>query len=143
MHKNPVIKPHELPKDYKLWKWNGYIKAAPKDWQDHHIKLIEAANARTPKAKFDFFKGWVEEHWPEPIFIWDRWSDLFFAAACGWREKIEELTGYKIEVEHEWWRYVLATGTASSGKTKRVAMWFLFMIVPRCSFQLMFEYPSR
>lgn len=69
------------------------------------------------------FKAWVQDHWPEPVFFFDRWSQLFFSAACGYKEKVEELTGYKIEAKHEWWRYISLAGNASSGKTSRVAMW--------------------
>lgn len=102
-----------------------YRGTVPADWRDDHVFLMKFAQAPAGEDKFNFWQAWVQEHWPEPIFLWDRWSDLFFAACCGYSEMITKLTGYKIEATHEWWRYVLATGAASSGKTSRVAMWML------------------
>lgn len=110
----------------KLWEWNGYRKAVPDGYQHHHSLLVCFARAKPGKDKFIFWKGLIEAHYPEPTFIWDRWSDLFFAACCGYKELIDELTGVKIQADHDWWRYVMATGSASSGKTKRVAMWLFF-----------------
>ncbi len=102
-----------------------YNLIAPPGFRDDHVFLLKFAKYPPGRNKFNFWKLWVKAHWPEPAFFWDRWSDLFFAACCGYKEKIEELTGYKIEATHEWWRYIILAGNASSGKTSRVAMWML------------------
>lgn len=97
----------------------------PKQWRDDHAFLMIFATTKDRETKFYAWKGWVHEHWPYPVFKWDRWSDLVFAACCGWKEKIEEVTGTKIEADFEWWRIISITGAASSGKSSRIAMWIL------------------
>lgn len=100
-------------------------KFCPKDWRDDHVMLDAFGRAKHGEWKYHWFRAWVQEHWPEPIFYFDRWSEIFFSACCGYREKIEGLTGCVIDVQYAWWRYVLAAGGASSGKSSRCAMWFL------------------
>lgn len=105
-----------------------YTAVIPEQWRDDHAWLYLFGKCKAGeqgRAKFNCWKAWVHEHWPEPIFYWDRWSDLFFSAACGYKEKIEELTGKKVTATHDWWRYVVCSGAASSGKTSRISMWFL------------------
>lgn len=119
----------EIPKGMRKFERqiNGKVYRAnvPQQWRDDHVFLHLFGRYPAGEDKFNCWKGWVMEHWPEPIFIWDRWSDIFFAAACGHAKLIEQLTGYQIDVKHEWWRYIILAGNASSGKTSRVAMWML------------------
>lgn len=102
-----------------------YRAKVPANWRDDHALLYLFGRQPAGEHKFNLWKAWVQEHWPEPVFYWDRWSDLCFAAFCGYREKVEELTGKKIEADFEWWRRILITGAASSGKSSRCAMWIL------------------
>lgn len=117
--------PKSIPKGYRAFSWHGKTLAAPPGWRDDHVFLMLFAKSPPGRAKFEYWKAWVQAHWPEPIFYFDRWSELTFAVFCGYKEKVEELTGYKIEAKHEWWRYVSMAGGSSSGKTSRVAMWLL------------------
>lgn len=126
----PAVKPKTEvappPPGKRLFDWNGIQRYIPKEWRDDHAYLYFFGTAKPGKLKFECWKAWVQAHWPEPIFHWDRWSDLMFAACCGYEEKIAELTGFDFgDTKTEWWRYISMAGNASSGKTSRVAMWFL------------------
>lgn len=119
----------EIPKGKRLFERKLgrkiYRCVVPKEWRDDHVMLLNFGRAPHGEDKFNWWKGWVQEHWPEPIFLWDRWSDLVFAACCGWKEKVEEVIGQKFEADFDWWRVISITGAASSGKSSRIAMWML------------------
>lgn len=100
-------------------------KWVPKEWRDDHALLYLFGMAKHGEEKFWLWKAWVQEHWPEPVFKWCRWSDMVFAACCGWKEKLEELTGCKIEADYAWWKRISLAGAASSGKSSCIAMWVL------------------
>lgn len=91
----------------------------PDAWKDHHIELFLFGTSKGGE-KLQHFKKWVMLLWPEPIFMWDEWCDLFFGACCGDAETIERLTGTKIETDGKWWESCVSTGAAScvSGDTR-------------------------
>lgn len=122
---NPIVIPKGKRRFERKLGRKTYRLIVPKEWSDHHVMLINFGMAKHGEDKFNWWKGWVQEHWPEPIFLWDRWSDLVFAACCGWKEKVEEVTGQKFEADFDWWRIISITGAASSGKSSRIAMWTL------------------
>lgn len=100
-------------------------KFVPKEWRDDHVMLYEFGRSKHGEEKFHWWCSWVKEHWPEPVFKWSRWTVLIFAACCGWKEKIEELTGCKIEADYQWWKRISIAGAASSGKSSSIALWML------------------
>lgn len=77
------------------------------------------------EEKLRWFKLLVGELWPEPVFMWDRWADLFFGALCGAKGTVERVTGAKIEADYPWWEQMTSTGAAGTGKSSRAAMWIL------------------
>lgn len=79
------------------------------------------------EQKLWLFKSVVSQLWPEPIFIWDEWCDLFFGALCGAKETVERLAGVKIETNEKWWRRVICTGSGASGKSAKAALWVLLV----------------
>lgn len=93
-----------------------------KEWQCH---LLLFGLHKHGEDKLFHWKRFVEICWPEPVFVWDEWSDLFFGALCGAKETVERVAGVKIETEEKWWRNVIFTGPASSGKSFKSAMWIL------------------
>jgi len=75
------------------------------------------------EKKLRLWKEFVTEMWPEPIFFWDEWAELFFAALCGAAETVERLTGVKPDPQKKWWRNVIFWGASSTGKSAKAAMW--------------------
>jgi hypothetical protein len=102
-----------------------YTVSIPKAWRDDHVLLHLFGQSKPGEARFYLWKAWMQEHWPEPVYVWSRWDDLVFAACCGYAEKIEEITGQKIEADYDWWKRIIMTGAASSGKSLRCAVWIL------------------
>lgn len=75
------------------------------------------------EKKFILWKNFVKMLWPEPIFFWDEWAELFFAACCGAGETVERLTGIKPDPSRKWWRQIIFWGAASTGKSAKAAIW--------------------
>lgn len=123
------------PVNYVEWNGKKYAKVegktfymgrwfnpALKEWQ---MRLYLFGITPEGPQKFQHWKAWVQMVWPEPIFIWDEWCDLYFAALCGDKETIERITGKPFVSEDKWWMKVISTGCASSGKSSKAAMWVL------------------
>lgn len=110
-----------VPKGKKIYDGKYHIPVA---WHPHHAELYLFGKNKGEKKLFHW-KRFVALTWPEPIFIWDEWCELFFAALCGAKDTVERVTGKKIETEIEWWTEVIATGCASSGKSTKAGMWIL------------------
>lgn len=98
-------------------------------WADWQCELwlfgTRKAERGEGEEKLAHFKALVSLLWPEPIFIWDEWCDLFFGALSGAKDTIERLTGQKIESTENWWELVVMTGGGSTGKSKKAALWIL------------------
>lgn len=77
------------------------------------------------EKKLRLWKAFVQEVWPDPIFVWDDWAELSFAALCGAKETVERLSGATITADFPWWRCVIFTGAGSTGKSARAALWIL------------------
>lgn len=77
------------------------------------------------EVKFRLWKAFVQELWPEPIFFWDEWCDLFFGALCGAAETVERVSGTKPSPDRKWWLNVVFWGASSTGKSAKAAMWIL------------------
>ncbi len=80
---------------------------------------------RQGEEKLYWFRELTKILWPDPVFVWDKWCDLFFATMCGAKETVERLTGQKIETEEKWWQLVICTGAGATGKSAKAAMWVL------------------
>lgn len=97
----------------------------PEGWKDWQACLYFFGITDYGEEKLVWFKRLVEELWPEPVFIWDEWAELFFAACSGAKETVERLTGEKIDTDEQWWRRIMCTGAGSTGKTVKSALWCL------------------
>lgn len=97
----------------------------PENYTDIQSALRLFGQEEDGCKKFEYWKAFVTLNWPEPIFIWDEWADLFFAALCGYKELIEKIIGSPIDSEGKWWQKCMSTGCASSGKSSKAAMWIL------------------
>ena len=98
--------------------------ALPPGYEPWHLCLTKFGLGKG-EEKLKWFKRLVTELWPEPLFMWDRWSDLFFGALCGAKETVESTIGAKIESDYPWWEQLTATGAAGTGKSSRAALWVL------------------
>jgi len=98
--------------------------ALPPGYEPWHLCLTKFGLGKG-EEKLKWFKRLVTELWPEPLFMWDRWSDLFFGALCGAKETVEQTIGAKIESDYPWWEQLTATGAAGTGKSSRAALWVL------------------
>jgi len=85
--------------------------ALPPGYEPWHLCLTKFGLGKG-EEKLKWFKRLVTELWPEPLFMWDRWSDLFFGALCGAKETVEQTIGAKIESDYPWWEQLTATGAA-------------------------------
>ena len=85
--------------------------ALPPGYEPWHLCLTKFGLGKG-EEKLKWFKRLVTELWPEPLFMWDRWSDLFFGALCGAKETVESTIGAKIESDYPWWEQLTATGAA-------------------------------
>ncbi len=94
----------------------------PANWRDDHLFLLKFGQTQG-EAKLKWFKLLVAELWPDPVFIWDEWSELYFGALCGAKETVERLTGKPFTADFNWWRNVIFTGPSSSGKSAKAAIW--------------------
>jgi hypothetical protein len=119
--KKPAKEISDAPKGFR--NFHG-ICNVPENWQDHLAWLWLFGTAKDGEKKLQYWKEWVTEMWPEPLFVWDDWSDLFFGAACGAVETVERVSGKRLEAGI-WKEELIATGCASSGKSSRAAMWIL------------------
>ena len=116
-------KPKPAPKAPPGMKeFEGYH--IPAAWRPDHFYLDRFGRAKG-EAKLRWFRKLVTELWPEPVFTWDRWSDLAFGALCGAVDTVGRVTGVKIEADYKWWESCSFTGAASVGKSSRAAMWIL------------------
>ncbi len=97
----------------------------PENWKQWECELYLFGKAEQGKARFDHWKKLVLILWPEPLFIWDEWADLFFGALCGYAEIVAEIQGEPIVTDHKWWAKVMSSGAASTGKSSKAAMWIL------------------
>lgn len=96
----------------------------PEQWDDWHLYLCMFGTT-TGETKLTWFKRLVAELWPDPVFIWDEWSDLYFGALCGAKDTVERAGLKQFTPEFEWNRNVIYTGASSTGKSARAAMWAL------------------
>lgn len=92
------------------------------EWQ---IWLLAFGREPHGERKLTYWRTFVHVVWPDPVFIWDDWSDLFFGALCGAEKTIERITGKTHAFRPGWWRNVIATGASSTGKSARAALWIL------------------
>lgn len=114
--------PKLVPPPGKRFYCNKWI---PKDWQDWQAQLW-LFGTTAGEVRYGHLRDLIGMLWPEPVFIWDEWAELFFAACCGARETVERLTGKKIEDESEdWYRRICLTGSGASGKSAKVAIYIL------------------
>lgn len=111
-----------IPKGKRLLEGKWLV---PAEWKDWHAYLHLFGKAPNGEGRFAHFKKLIPLLWPEPVFIQDEWSDLFFAACCGAGETVEKLTGVKIDTEEDWCRRICATGAGSTGKSAKAAMYML------------------
>jgi len=93
-----------------------------RDWQFY---LMRFGRTKPGEEKLYWFRRLVEELLPDPVFIWDDWSDLFFGALCGAKETVERISGKLIEGDENWRRCVVATGAGATGKSARAAIWII------------------
>ena len=100
----------------------GYF--VPKDWRKDHLFLYQFGMEKG-EEKLRWFKKLVAELWPDPIFIWDEWSDLYFGALCGAKDTVQRVSGTVFESDIAWQRNAIFTGASSTGKSARAAMWAL------------------
>ncbi len=112
--------PKKVPKGMQLIA--GFF--CPKEWMPHHFYLFQFGTTQG-EDKLKWFKRLCGEFWPEPLFLWDRWSDLYFGALCGAKDTVERVSGVKIEADYPWWEQFTSTGAAATGKSSRAAMWIL------------------
>jgi len=96
----------------------------PEEWKDWHLYLYQFGMEKG-EAKLSWFKKLVAELWPDPIFIWDEWSDLYFGALCGAKDTVQRVSGTVFESDIAWQRNAIMTGASSTGKSARAAMWAL------------------
>ena len=103
------------PKGHRAYR--GYY--VPDNWKEWQCALMCFGQTQGDE-KLSFWKAFVESCWPEPVFVWDEWCDLFFGALCGAKETVERITGKEIGDAENWWRNVIFTGAAScvAGHTK-------------------------
>lgn len=102
----------------KFWVQSGLL-----EWQ---MALLCFGVCKHGEHKLHFWRRFVECVWPDPVFVWDEWSDLFFGAVCGASKTVERVTGKSFDFgARKWWQCVIFTGAASTGKSARAAMWIL------------------
>lgn len=77
------------------------------------------------EKKLILWRNFVKMMWPEPIFFWDEWAELFFAVCCGAADTVERITGVRPDAERKWWRQIVFWGAASTGKSAKAAIWIL------------------
>ena len=98
--------------------------ALPPGYEPWHLCLTKFGLGKG-EEKLKWFKRLVTELWPEPLFMWDRWSDLFYGALCGAKETVERTIGTTFEADYAWWEQLTSTGAAGTGKSSRAALWIL------------------
>lgn len=123
----PYLKTME---DFKRSEVRGTQRLWRGVWLDHRLlkwqcELALFIIAKHGEQKFKLWHCFVNELWPEPIFFWDEWSQLFFASVCGAADTIEKLTGVRPDNSRKWWRNFIAWGAAASGKSCKAAIWIL------------------
>lgn len=96
----------------------------PENWSAHHLYLERFGNTKA-EEKLKWFKKLVGAFWPEPLFFWDRWADLYFGALCGAKDTVERIANVRFEADYPWWETLSSTGAAATGKSSRAAMWIL------------------
>lgn len=94
------------------------------NWSPHHFYLVQFG-LTSGEEKLKWWQKFVHEMWPDPIFIWDEWSSLYFGALCGAKQTIEGIIKKEIIVDFPWHRNVIFTGASATGKSARAAMWIL------------------
>lgn len=121
----PVGKP-KIPfaecqlKDGKRLYRGVWFDARMKEWQCELGCFILCDHG---EKKLILWRNFVKMIWPEPIFFWDEWAELFFAACCGAGETVERLTGVRPDDSRKWWRQIIFWGAASTGKSAKAAIW--------------------
>lgn len=115
---------------YKVWLPAGFT-----EWQVDLCLFLLAKHGseiqpggtgyKSGEVKLFFWKRFVQKMWPEPVFFWDEWAELFFATLCGAADTVEQLTGQKPDETRKWWRQVVFWGAASTGKSAKAAIWIL------------------
>ena len=103
-------------------EYRGFV--VPENWKEWQCALMCFGQTQGDE-KLAFWKAFIEECWPEPEFIWDEWSDLFFGSLCGATKTVERLTGKSVGSETNWHRNVIFTGAGSTGKSARAALWVI------------------
>lgn len=103
--------------------WRGvWLDARYAKWQCELALFVALPHGET---KLRAWKHFVTELWPEPIFFWDEWSELFFAALCGAGDTVKRLSGVRPDDSRRWWRNVIFWGAAATGKSAKAAIWVL------------------